>query len=230
MPLCRGHHRQLHQAGNEAAWWENLKINALEIAKGLWEQTHPKSAAAEFATLAPPHDETNPIIPAWSSMSSVKQIEANRRNALKSTGPTTPEGKRRSRCNAVRHGLTAETVIAALEDSEDYEAFEAAVISDYDAESAVERELVLRLASVLWRLRRATGIETALFESVTGDSRKHEHRLSRENLGEAADLAERNRLFLGAATGIRRRGGKRAQLRFENGYRGLLLAPGRSAD
>ena len=45
VPLCRGHHRQLHQAGNEVAWWENLKINALEIAKGLWEQTHPKSAA-----------------------------------------------------------------------------------------------------------------------------------------------------------------------------------------
>ena len=131
-------------------------------------------------------------------MSSLKQIEANRRNALKSTGPTTPEGKRRSRCNAVRHGLTAETVIAALEDSEDYQAFEAAVIADYDAELAVERELVLRLASVLWRLRRATGIETALFESVTEDSRKHEHRLSRENLGEAADLAERKRIFLGA--------------------------------
>jgi hypothetical protein len=69
-------------------------------------------------------------------MSSLKQIAANRRNALKSTGPTTPEGKRRSRCNAVRHGLTAETVIAALEDCEDYEAFQAAVISDYDAQSA----------------------------------------------------------------------------------------------
>ena len=69
-------------------------------------------------------------------------------DALKSTGPTTPEGKRSSRCNAVRHGLTAETVIAALEDVEDYQGFEAAVISDYDAESAVERELVLRLASV----------------------------------------------------------------------------------
>jgi hypothetical protein len=105
-------------------------------------------------------------------MSSLKQIEANRRNALKSTGPTTPEGKRRSRCNALRHGLTAETVIAALEDCEDYQAFEAAVISDYDAESAVERELVLRLASVLWRLRRATGIETALFESVTAEPGK----------------------------------------------------------
>jgi hypothetical protein len=131
-------------------------------------------------------------------MSSLKQMEANRRNALKSTGPTTPDGKQRSRCNAVRHGLTAETVIAALEDSEDYQAFEAAVISDYDAESAVQRELVLRLASVLWRLRRATGIETALFDSATEDSRKYEHRLARENLGEAADLMERNRLLLEA--------------------------------
>ena len=132
-------------------------------------------------------------------MSSLKQIEANRRNAFKSTGPTTPNGKRRSRCNALRHGLTAETVIAALEDLEDYEAFEAAVISDYAAELAVERELVLRLASVLWRLRRATGIETALFESVTEDSGKHKRQLSREHLGEAADLAERHRLLLGVA-------------------------------
>ena len=131
-------------------------------------------------------------------MSSLKQIEANHRNALKSTGPTTPEGKKRSRRKALRHGLTAETVIATLEDAEDYQAFEAAVISDYDAESAVERELVLRLASVLWRLRRATGIETALFESVTEHSRKHEHPSSRETLGGAADLAARNRLLLRA--------------------------------
>jgi hypothetical protein len=97
-------------------------------------------------------------------MTSFRQIEANRRNARKSTGPTTEEGKQRSRCNAVRHGLTAETIIGALEDAEDYKAFEAAIIADYDAQSAVERELVLRLASLLWRLRRATTMETALFE------------------------------------------------------------------
>ena len=97
-------------------------------------------------------------------MTSFRQIEANRRNARKSTGPTTEEGKQRSRCNAVRHGLTAETVIGALEDAEDYKAFEAAIIADYDAQSAVERELVLRLASLLWRLRRATTMETGLFE------------------------------------------------------------------
>ncbi|MGA8692361.1 MAG: hypothetical protein WB689_00680 [Xanthobacteraceae bacterium] len=51
-----------------------------------------------------------------------------------------------------------------MEDAEDYQAFEAAITADYDAQSAVERELVLRLASLLWRLRRATMMETGLFE------------------------------------------------------------------
>ena len=97
-------------------------------------------------------------------MTSYRQIEANRRNALKSTGPRTEAGKEISRRNAVRHGLTAETIITALEDAEDYRAFEAAITADYDAQSTVERELVLRLASILWRLRRASTMETGLFE------------------------------------------------------------------
>ena len=97
-------------------------------------------------------------------MTSDRQIEANRRNALRSTGPRTEAGKLQSRRNAVRHGLMAETVIGSLEDAEGYSAFEAAIIADYDAQSAVERELVLRLASILWRLRRATAMETGLFE------------------------------------------------------------------
>jgi hypothetical protein len=97
-------------------------------------------------------------------MSSFRQIEANRGNARLSTGPVTEAGKRRSRQNALRHGLTAETVVDALEDAEDYAAFEMAVTADYDAQSAVERELVLRLASLLRRLRRATAIESGLFK------------------------------------------------------------------
>jgi hypothetical protein len=60
-------------------------------------------------------------------MTSFRQIETNRRNAIRSTGPSTEEGKRRSRRNAVRHGLSAETVIEIVEDIENYRAFEAAV-------------------------------------------------------------------------------------------------------
>ena len=97
-------------------------------------------------------------------MISLQRLEANRRNALRSTGPRTEDGKQRSRVNALRHGLTAETVVGSLEDAEDYKAFEAAIIADYEAETAVARELVLRLASLLWRLRRANAIEADLFE------------------------------------------------------------------
>ena len=97
-------------------------------------------------------------------MTSFKQFQANRLNSLKSTGPATEAGKQRSRRNAVRHGLTTETVIGNLEDEEDYEAFELSVTSGFDAPTAVERELVLRLASLLWRLRRATAIETGLLQ------------------------------------------------------------------
>jgi hypothetical protein len=75
-------------------------------------------------------------------VTSFRQIEANRRNALRSTGPTTENGKRRSRQNAIRHGLSAETVVEIVEDIEDYRGFEAAIIADYDARTAVERELV----------------------------------------------------------------------------------------
>jgi hypothetical protein len=63
VPLCRGHHRQLHQAGNEVVWWQGFKISPLEIANKLWDQTHPKSATADTAVPASPHDETNPIVP-----------------------------------------------------------------------------------------------------------------------------------------------------------------------
>jgi hypothetical protein len=55
-------------------------------------------------------------------------------------------------------------VISTLEDAQDYKAFEEAIAADFDAQSAVERELVLRLAGLLWRLRRTTRIEAGLFD------------------------------------------------------------------
>jgi DNA recombination protein Rad52 len=67
VPLCRDHHQQLHQAGNEVAWWHDLDIKPLVIAKTLWDESrtmivqraaqaygHP--APAETAQEAPPKD------------------------------------------------------------------------------------------------------------------------------------------------------------------------------
>jgi hypothetical protein len=58
VPLCRGHHRQLHQAGNEEAWWAARNITALAIARDLWAQTRPKTAPSNNSI-----NETNPIVP-----------------------------------------------------------------------------------------------------------------------------------------------------------------------
>jgi hypothetical protein len=46
VPLCRTHHRQLHDVGDERIWWLERKINPLEIARTLWEQTHSRQTAA----------------------------------------------------------------------------------------------------------------------------------------------------------------------------------------
>jgi hypothetical protein len=58
VPLCRGHHRQLHQAGNEVAWWDDLDVDALEIAKGLWDETQGRKAPAQE-----PGPLSNPVQP-----------------------------------------------------------------------------------------------------------------------------------------------------------------------
>jgi hypothetical protein len=47
VPLCRGHHRQLHQVGNEQAWWSERKLEPLKAARALWEETHPKVATEQ---------------------------------------------------------------------------------------------------------------------------------------------------------------------------------------
>jgi hypothetical protein len=102
-------------------------------------------------------------------MTSLKQIEANRRNALESTGPTSVNGKHVSRRNALRHGFTAETVLEPLENPEEYRTFEATILSEYLPQTPVEQELVSRLVSLFWRLRRATAIETGLLR-VQGEN------------------------------------------------------------
>src|SRR5262245_15939164 len=94
-------------------------------------------------------------------MATERQVAANRQNAKNSTGPHTEAGKR-SRRNALRHGLTAETVIEAHEDASAYRALQRAVNADYRPRTNFEIELMARLVSLLWRLRRAVAIESGL--------------------------------------------------------------------
>jgi hypothetical protein len=76
-----------------------------------------------------------------------------------------PPGKRRrSRRRAWRDGLADQTVVLGVEDVRSYRVFERALVGSVDPRSALELALVHRLASLLWRLRRASAIETGLFE------------------------------------------------------------------
>ena len=75
-----------------------------------------------------------------------------------------PSKRRRSRRRAWRDGLSDQTVVTNFEDVRAYRAFERAVIGSVDPRSAIELELAHRLASLMWRLRRASAIETGLFE------------------------------------------------------------------
>jgi hypothetical protein len=94
-----------------------------------------------------------------------------------------PQSKRRrSRRRAWRDGLADQTVVKTLEDVRYYRAFERALIGSVDPRSALELALVHRLGSLLWRLRRASALETALFE-IQGElllagQRDASHRLS----------------------------------------------------
>jgi len=76
-----------------------------------------------------------------------------------------PQSKRRrSRRRAWRDGLADQTVVRNVEDFRAYRAFERTLVGSIDPRSVLELELVHRLASLLWRLRRANAIETGLFE------------------------------------------------------------------
>ena len=92
-------------------------------------------------------------------MASEAQIEANRANAQKSTGPRTSEGKAKVAQNAVRHGLLAEQVVIAGEDPGEYEFYRQALIEEISPVGDYENTLAERAAGLAWRLRRAERLQ-----------------------------------------------------------------------
>jgi len=96
-------------------------------------------------------------------MTSQKKIEANQRNALKSTGPKTKLGITHSRANAMTHGLSASAIIIMGENAQDYENLQQSLIDSYNPVDTVEVELVRQMTMAAWRLRRVDMIESYLF-------------------------------------------------------------------
>lgn len=99
---------------------------------------------------------------------SEKQIEANRRNALHSTGPRTREGKEASRLNALTHGIRAtQVIIPGQEDPAEFEAILTELYAEREPEGYTELQLVDRIALGEWRLRRAIRAELGEIRTQT---------------------------------------------------------------
>ncbi len=96
-------------------------------------------------------------------MTSDKKAAANRRNALKSTGPKTPEGKNLVRLNAVRHGLRAEEILIAGEEQDSLEELGERLRAELQPVGELENLLVDRIVAAYWRLRRAGRVESGIF-------------------------------------------------------------------
>jgi hypothetical protein len=92
-------------------------------------------------------------------MATMRQIEANRRNAQSSTGPATAEGRRISSKNALKHGLTAREVTVDEAEAKNFAAFRTDMIRDLAPQGALEEELAEEIVIHSWRLRRVFRLE-----------------------------------------------------------------------
>ncbi|MEN6577309.1 MAG: hypothetical protein ABFD90_13275 [Phycisphaerales bacterium] len=99
-------------------------------------------------------------------MATIAQVQANRLNARKSTGPRTPEGKERASRNALTHGLLAREVVIAGEDPEEFELYRERMLEELAPAGAVEAMLAERIVGLFWRLRRAQRLQNAAFAAL----------------------------------------------------------------
>lgn len=105
-------------------------------------------------------------------MVSEARLQANRRNATKSTGPRTAAGKGKSAMNAVKHGIWSRTVLLDCDDRDEFETFAAGLVQRLQPADELERMLVDRIVTTAWRLRRLQQIENAILEQGKRDGER----------------------------------------------------------
>jgi hypothetical protein len=96
-------------------------------------------------------------------MASERQVEANRQNAQRSTGPHSAAGKARVALNALKHGLTGKQVVLPSEDPKDFDAFRDGMLNALEPHDEFEGTLAERIVIDTWRLRRAALLESGLY-------------------------------------------------------------------
>src|ERR1700685_276208 len=102
-------------------------------------------------------------------MATEKQIAANRRNALKSPGPSSPEAKAKVRMNAMRDGITGQVITLSDEDRPIFEQLKAELIEDFAPKTTMELRLASSIAWDTWRLDHLRAVEMNLYALGTQD-------------------------------------------------------------
>src|SRR5579864_920490 len=126
----------------------------------------------------------------------------NKSNAQKSTGPRTAAGKQRSSLNALRHGLTGQTIVLPTEDHAAYQRHSQSFLNEYKPSGATETQLVQSLLDTSWQLNRAAAVETNLFSLgiSEGENRiRASHPEAEAALNMALAYREHNRAFANIA-------------------------------
>jgi hypothetical protein len=129
-------------------------------------------------------------------MTSPARIAANRRNAQKSTGPSSAGGKAAASRNALRHGLTARQIVCYGERESDFIAFHTELYAVLAPADAIEEELVERIILHTWRLRRTAQAERGVIDyeaTVTPQLTYHETRISRAFLRSGDEMTTLSR-------------------------------------
>jgi hypothetical protein len=122
----------------------------------------------------------------------------NRANAQKSTGPRTEAGKQRSKLNALRHGLTGQTVVLPIEDHSAYQRHSQSFLDEYQPKGATETQLVQSLSDTSWRTNRIAAVETNLLSlgiTEMEDRIRANHPQAEDALAMALAYREHNRAF-----------------------------------
>ena len=144
-----------HQQRDHQAQAQPLTMAA---AAGAASAPSPICPNVDFA----PEDTTPKDRPQARTVSDA-QLAANRANAQKSTGPVTPEGRAKSSLNAVKTGLTGQTVLLPSDDVAAYLAHVHQHIADYSPVTPQERNLVQRIADAEWRINRIAPLEASIY-------------------------------------------------------------------
>src|SRR5437762_3060904 len=100
------------------------------------------------------------------TLSAAERAEISRQNGQKSRGPKTPEGKERTRFNALKHGLRAKLPVLPGEDAQQYQGRLEAWSADLQPRNDVEHGLVERAVTITWQLDRAERAETARLATI----------------------------------------------------------------